>query len=101
MSDDNPYGNPDDDPPRRVDGAGVAVGLVGGIVLTVLDVMLIVTGPALPVLAGLLSFGFAIWLLTRPAPFTKGLGVGLLVSLSVALLLVGSCIAILAGSTFG
>jgi hypothetical protein len=104
MSDDNPYGYRDADyppPPRRVDGAGVALGVVAGIALTVADVSLIRYGAALAVLAGLLGFALAIGLVTRPSPFAKGLGVGLLVALSIALLLVGSCLAIIATSDFG
>jgi hypothetical protein len=99
MSDDNPYRNPDGDhrPPRRVDGAGVALGVVIGIVLTVLALSLGSTGVLLPVLVGLIGSLLAIWLVTQPSPIAKGTGVGMLVAISVSLLLVGSCLAIIAG----
>ena len=102
MSDDNPYRNQEYPPypPRRVDGAGVALGVVAGIVLTVLDVTAIVQGPPVGVVLGVLFFGFSVWLVLQRSPFAKGFGVGLLVTFSVALVLVGSCAALIAGSDF-
>jgi hypothetical protein len=99
MTDENqPWGSPGQWPkPRRVDGGAVALGILLGIGLMIADG--VSAGiPGGPIVVGIGSLVLAIWLITQPSPFRKGLGVGILASVAIVILLIGACFAIFAGS---
>ena len=85
-------------PPRKVDGAAVALGIVAsffvvvGVAILSAGVFWIGFGAGIAVIVG------AIWLCLSPVPFRRGFGVGLLVGYAIVILLIGACFALVAGS---